>query len=464
MHKRIGEALESQFPDISEPHPELVAHHFTEARQPERAVEYWELAGARSLERYAHLEAIGHLNNGLSALEETPESPERDQREIHMRTTLGVPLQSTAGYSAPEVEANYVHAHELCGESPEAFPVLYGLFRYFMLQAKYPRAIELGEQLVRLADESQKPTEIVAANRAIGGPLVYQGNHSRALPHLEKVAGVKATEDLRAEFYSFDVVDPWITSLSYLSWAKWMLGYPEQAEALSSEAVTTAQSLKHPFSIALGLSFSQWLHQFNQNVAATRDAAEKALAISQEQGFAFWIGWGQVLRGWARARQGEAHDAVDEIRSGIVAWRKQGSELGCHYYYAMLAEACAADGQMDGAMQALNDGQQFADETGEGYYLAEIWRLRGEFFLQQDAGATKRAEQCFVKALEISVSQEAKSLELRAAISLARLLEKTGNKGEAHSTLSATFDWFTEGFGTPDMLEAKKLLDDLRNG
>lgn len=461
VHQRIGEALDVLFPDISERNPELVAHHFTQANVPEKAIDYWQLASSRSLERYAHREAIGHLTSGLEVLGKLDESPERNSREIQMRTSLGVPLQATLGYSAPEVEFNYVRAHELCGETPEAFPVLYGLFRYFMLQAKYPRSIELGEQLVRLADASQDLAGIVAANRAIASPLVYKGNHSRAVPHLEKVISIEATEDLRSEFYSFDVVDPWITSMSYLSWAKWLLGYPDQAAAHSQEAVATAEGLEHPFSIALGLSFSQWLHQFNQDVEATRNAADKAIAIAEEQGFAFWIGWGQVLRGWARARQGEADAGIDEIREGIVAWRKQGSELGCHYYYAMLAEACAAADRLDEAMTALDDGQKFSDETGEGYYAPELARLRGEFLLQQDPADTAAAESNFRQALELAGSQEAKSLELRAAMSLARLRSNAGNAAEARSTLASTFDWFTEGFDTHDLKEAKSMLEKL---
>jgi serine/threonine protein kinase/predicted ATPase len=459
VHQRIAETLDRQFPDISEPHPELVAYHFTEANVPEKAIEYWQRASTRSLERYAHAEAIGHLTSGLDVLGKMPESPERDRREIQMRTSLGVPLQATLGYSAPEVEFNYVRAHELCGETPEAFPVLYGLFRYFMLQAKYPRSIELGEQLVRLADASGDPAGVVAANRAIASPLVYKGDHARAVPHLEKVISIEATPDLRAEFYSFDVVDPWITSLSYLSWVKWLLGYPDQAAEHSREAVSTAEKLEHPFSLALGLSFSQWLHQFNQDVESTRKAADGALAIAREKGFAFWIGWGQVLRGWARARQGEGESGIDEMREGIVAWRKQGSELGCHYYYVMLAEACAANGQMDEAMTALDDGQKFAELTGEGFYAPEITRLRGEFILQQSSTNIVDAEALFRQAIDLAASQQAKSLELRAAMSLARLLANASKTAEARSILSTTFNWFTEGFGTHDLIEAKSMLE-----
>lgn len=461
MHLRIADSLESRFTDICERQPELVAHHFTEARVPEKALVYWERAGLRSLERIAHREAIGQLTQALDALAQLPESPERNRNEIQLRTTLGVPLQSTVGYSAPEVEENYTRAHQLCEGSNEAFPVLYGLFRYFMLQAKYPQAIELGEKLVRIADESQKQTEIVAANRALAGPLVYQGNHNRAMPLLAKVVTTPATEELRTEVYGYDVVDPWITSSSYLAWSKWLIGYPDQARTHCLEAIATAEGLQHPFSIALGLSFSQWLHQFRRDVSATQRAAEKALALSQEHGFAFWIGWCQTLLGWCKSTQGDAAAGIAEIRDGIEAWRKQGSELGSHYFYCLLTEACGQAGRLDEALAALDEADQFASDTGEGLFAPEIGRLRGKLLLRQDPSSVDVAETCFRQALECARSQRAKSLELRAARSLARLLHARGYSERARDVLAPVYNWFTEGFDTPDLQDASRLLQSI---
>ena len=462
VHRRIAEVLESQFGDICERQPKLVAHHFTAANAPEEAVDYWERAGTRSLERFAHSEAIGQLTQALEALANLPESPERNRRELHIRTTLGVPLQSTAGYSAPEVEENYSRAHQLCGKSNEAFPVLYGLFRYFMLQARFPQAIELGEQLVRLADESQKPTEMIAANRALGGPLVYQGDHVRAMPLLAKVVTTPATEELRAEVHSYDVVDPWIASLSYLAWSKWLLGYPDQAKNHMQEATATAEGLQHPFSIVLGLSFSQWFHQFRRDMTATKNAAAKALALSQDHGFDFWIGWCQTLLGWCQACQGDAEAGINAIRKGIDAWRKQGSELGSHYFYCLLTDACARVGRLDDSLAALDEADRFASDTGEGMFAPEIDRLRGSILLQQDSLSTADAETCFQRALELAQSQKAKSLELRAAHSLARLWQAPDAPGRAREVLAPVYEWFTEGFDTPDLQDARDLLKSLR--
>jgi predicted ATPase len=380
-----------------------------------------------------------------------------------MHISLGVPLQSTKGYSAPEVEDNYARAHRLCeqlGLTTQVFPVLYGMFRYYMLAAKYPTAEKLGEQLVGLADQVQNPNFLVAAHRALGGPLVYQGQHIRALPHLKKVISIEPTPELRAEAYRYDVVDPWIASRSYMTWALWLLGYPEQARDQSQQAITRAEALDHPFSVALALSFAQWLHQFCRDIDRTREMTEKALAISGEHAFAFWIGWGKVLRGWTMAHQGQSEEAIAEIQQGIVDWRAQGSELGCHYFLALLADACAKAGKIDDALNALVEAQDFADATGEGYWAPEIPRLRGELLLQRDPAAHPDAEVCFQESLDLARHQQAKSLELRAAMSLGRLWQTQGKAQVARELLTQVYGWFTEGFDTYDLKQAKTLLEE----
>ncbi len=461
FHLQIADVLEAQFPETCDSEPELLAHHFTEAVAAQKAVEYWDRAGQRALEKCAHLEAIEHLTSGLELLRTLPETAERHAQEIRMQVSLGVPLQSTKGYSAPEVQENYARAHELCqqlGLTAQSFPVLYGLFRYYMLQANYAKAEELGDQLVGMADQTDNPNFLVAAHRALGGPLVYQGQHNRALVHLKKVISIEPTPELRAEAYQYDVVDPWITSRSYMSWALWLLGYPEQALEQSRQAVTRAEGLEHPFSVALALSFAQWLHQFCHDVSRTRMTAERALTISTEQSFAFWIGWCRVLRGWTLAQHGQCDEAITEIREGIVDWRAQGSELGCHYYFALLAEACAKADRIDDALNALAEGQEFADATGEAYWAPEIPRLKGKLLLRRDPAAHEDAEKCFQAAIELAQKQEAKSLELRATMSLGRLWAERGSASEAHSMLAKTYEWFSEGFDTRDLREAKELL------
>lgn len=464
FHRVIGETIESDFSDVVSKQPELLAMHFTEAGLDPKAIEYWDQAGTRSLELRAHKEAIRHLRCGLELLEKQPESEDRLKREIRMRTAIGVPLQATIGYSAPEVEETYARAHQLCtqlGLTTELFPILYGMFRYYMLQAKYEKALELSSKLLAIADQTHTPHFVVAANRAHGGPPVYQGRHLQALPLLEKVVSIEPTVDLRAAVYRYDVVDPWIASRSYLSWACWLLGNPDQSLQHSNAAVQIADELDHSFSSALAISFSQWVHQFRRDVQRTLQTAEKAMAISREHGFAFWYGWCRVMRGWAMAQQGDHSDAIDEIRQGIVDWRAQGSELGSHYYYALLAEACAAAGRFDEGLVALDQAASFAAGTGEAFYVPEISRLRGEFLLRQDPDSVSQAESLFQQSLSEAENQNARALQLRAATSLSRLYNNSGKADDARQILQPIYEWFTEGLDTHDLLQAKELLDSL---
>ena len=438
FHHRIGQVLESQFADTVETQPEILAAHFTEAGDSTKAIEYWEKAGKRSLERRAFKEAIQQLSSGLELLRDQPESPDRYLREIHIHTSLGVPLQATIGYSAPEVEHNYARAHELCGRlglTTELFPVMYGMFRYYMLQAKYVRANDLAEQLVALSAKSNAADFVVASNRAKGSPLVYEGKHRQAIPYLERVASIDPTLELRAQVYKYDVVDPWIVASSYQSWAYWLLGEPDVAQKHSDDAIRIAKNLDHSFSLTLALSFSQWIHQFNRDVAKTREIAENALALAQEHGFAFWFGWCRIMRGWAMSQQGDYAKGIAEIEVGLVAWRAQGSELGSHYYYGLLAEACMTAGQLDKAATALDQAFQFAANTGEGFWLPEIVRLKGDLLLRSQPADIVGAESKFREALAIATKQDAKSLQLRASFSLAQHLASQGRASDARDTL-----------------------------
>jgi len=389
------------------------------------------------------------------------ESPERHEREIRIQIRLGVPLQSTRGYSAPEVQATYARAYELCqqlGQTTHLFPILYGLFRYYMLGANYTKARELGEQLRSLSDQSPNSAFTVASRRALGAPMVYQGDSVHARPHLEAVLAVAPTAELRVETYQYDVVDPWITSQSYMSWATWLLGFPDQAREHSRQAIAAAEQLQHPFSLALALSFAEWHHQFRRDVDETRRTAQRALQISTEHGFAFWAGWGEILLGWCDGQQGRGDSAIASIEQGMAKWAAQGQKLGRSYFLALLAETRVNAGRLDDALGDLAEAEEFCDATGEGYWRPEIHRLRGELLLRRDQDATAAAA-CFQQALERARTQQARSLELRAAMSLGRLWHSQGRPADAHNLLAEVFAWFTEGFDTPDITEAKALLD-----
>jgi predicted ATPase len=325
-----------------------------------------------------------------------------------------------------------------------------------MLQGKYAKAREIGQQLVGLADESNEPDFVVSAHRAVASPLVYQGEYAAAMPHLDKVLSIPATAEIRAKVNRYDVVDPWIAAGSYKAWALWLTGFPQQALEQSAKTVSAATALKHPFTITLALSFSTWLHQFRQDVPATLAAAERALALSEEHGFRFWIGWGNVLKHWALGTSGRDPNACEAIRQGIVAWRAQGSELGSSYFYAMQAEVALCQNRFTDAAAALTQADDFAKSTGEGFPLPELHRLRGEVAIRINNSAA--AETHFWDAIKIARQQNSRSLQLRATVSLARLLKSASRTTEARELLSEILTQFTEGYDTHDLKQAAELL------
>jgi TOMM system kinase/cyclase fusion protein len=463
FHVHIAEVLERRFPETCAAQPELLAHHFTEGSVISKAVENWARAGERARQRGAPGEAIGHFQRGIELIRTMPATPERKAQEIRMHLSLGAALQGTRGYSAPEVQAHYARGRELCQESglsSQLFPALYGLFRYCLLQAKYAGARELAEELLRMAGREPNPDFVVAAHRAMGTVLLYQGHQAEARTHLEKVNAVAPTAELRLALYRYDVVDPWVTSRFCLARTLWLLGYPEAGAEQSREALAMAGGLDHSFSLVLALCGASSFHQYVQDRQATQATAARALALATEKGFAFWIGWAKALSGWALAQPGRGHEAAAEIRQGLAAWHAQGSELARTYFLALLAEACAVAGRPEEGLTALAEAQEFADATGERFWQAEIHRLQGELLLQHDPLATPDAEVYFHQALAVAHRQQARSLELRAALSLARLWDRQGKAQAARELLAPVYGSFTEGFHAPDQQAARALLEE----
>jgi predicted ATPase len=463
FHLRIGEVLESRSPETAAQQPELLAHHFTQAGQTARAVEFWDRAAERSLRRCAHVEAVEQLTRALDLLRTLPDSPDRRAHEIKMHVALGVPLQATRGYSAPEVEATYARAEELCrhgGTTAQTFPVVYGLFRYYLLKAQYHKAQDLAERLAQTADEGRNVEYRAAADRALGSALVYQGHYPAAIDRLRHVTAIAPTPELRSAAYAYDVVDAWVVAHSYLAWALWLMGWPDQARAQSRSALEAAAALDHPFSLVLAKAFASWSLQFEGDVAGTLQTAEETLAIAGERRFAFWFGWGRVMRGWAVGRAGDPAGGAAEIREGLAQWRAQGSELGRSYFLGLLADVLGAGGRADEGLTALAEADESSASTGEGFWRPEIHRLRGDLLLRtlNVAGA----EAAYQTALDEARRQQARSHELRAAASLARRAAARGDPAAGRDLLAPVLARFTEGFDSPDLKAAQELLEQLR--
>jgi predicted ATPase len=454
--------LESQFPETIEGQPELLAHHYSEAGLTEQAVHYWQHAGQRASERSAHVEAISHLTTGLELLQTLPETLEHVQREVDMLIALGASLLATKGQAAPEVGETYRRAQQLCQyleDSQQVFPVLRGLWHYYLVRAELQTAHALAEQLLTLAQQAQDSTRLLVAHGVLGRTLFYLGEI--ALAHTRHAQGMALYDPQQHRSSAFLYgEDSGVVCHSYAAWTLWHLGYPDQGLTRSREAVTLAQQGVHPFSLAYTLSLAAVFHQFCREVRTAQERAEAAISLAKEQGFPYWRAFGALLRGWALAHQGYVQEGIEQITQGLTAWRATGAEIARPYFLALLAEAHGIMRQPEAGLTTLAEALALVDKTEERWYESELYRLKGVLLLQQSLDNQAEAEHCFQQAITIARSQQAKSWELRAATSLAKLWQQQGKRQEAHDLLAPVYNWFTEGFDTLDLKDTKALLDE----
>jgi predicted ATPase/class 3 adenylate cyclase len=479
-HRQIAQVLEERFPDTPETQPELLARHYTEAGLVGQAVPYWQRAGQRTLEHSANVEAIRHLTKGLELLQLLPATPERAQQELTFQITLGSALAVNKGYAAPEVERAYTRARELCqqlGETPQLFPVLWGLWNFYLVRAELQAARELGEQLLSLAQRVQDPVLLLEAHDALGQTFFCLGEFALARAHLEQGIALYDPQQHRSLAFLYGGEDPGVLCLCYAGRVLWALGYADQALRRIHEALTLAQELSHPHSLAIALDWAAGLHQHCREVQAVQERAEAVIALATEQGFPHWVAGGTALRGWALAEQGQEEEGSAQVRWGLAAWQDTGAEAFRPTHLALLAEAYGKAGQAEKGLAALADAPALVEKTEERWYEAELYRLKGQLTLQKLSVISCQlsvtdprplipdpqgeAEACFLKAVEVARKQQAKSWELRAMMSLAKLWQRQGKQKEAHQMLFEVYGWFTEGFDTKDLQEAKTLLDEL---
>jgi predicted ATPase len=404
----------------------------------------------------------------------------RAQQELALHLTLGVPLQAIRGYSSPEVKATYTRARELfqqVGETRQLFPVLFGLRTFYQVQGEFLAARELGEQLLGLAQKEQDPALLVAAYRALGSTLFHLGELGAAQAYLEQSLTLYDSQRHRSHQFLYGI-EPGVFGLTDAAWVLWHLGYPDQARQKSDAARTLAQELSHPFSLGAARVYAAMLRQLRRERPLTQEWAEAAITLAHEQGFPLWLGQGSVLQGWAQAEQGQSEEGISQIRQGLATYQAIGAGLFRSYFLVLLAEAYGKAGQAEDGLAALAEALEVVDTSGERFYEAELYRLKGQLTLQkfqvsgskfqvQNSSASgvrspaSEAEECFLRAIEIAQRQQAKSLELRAVMSLSRLWQHQGKREEARQMLAEIYNWFTEGFDTKDLQEAKALLEEL---
>jgi len=470
LHRRIGRREEEGYGERAGEIAAELAVHFEQGRDYRRGVQYLRQAAENALRRSAHREAINHLIKGLELLKALPDIPERIQQELTLQVTLGAALMATKGYAAPEVEEAYTRARELCqqvGETPQLFTALWGLWVFYCVRGELQTARELGEQLLSLAQSAQDPALFLEAYVALGLTLFCLGELAPALAHLEQGIALYDPQQHRSHAFIYGQ-DPGMICLSWAALALWFLGYPDQALKRSHEALTLVRELSHPHSLAYALSFAAGVHQLRREGQAAQEQAEAVMALSSEQGFALWLAMGTVLRGWVLAEQERGEEGIVQICQGLAAGQATGAGILRPYFLALLAEAYGKKGQTEDGLIVLAETLAGVHKNAERFYEAELYRIKGELLQKaesrrQKAGSEirKEAEECFHKAIDLARRQNAKSLELRATMSLARLWQQQGKKTKARRLLAGIYGWFTEGFDTADLQETKVLLEGL---
>jgi DNA-binding winged helix-turn-helix (wHTH) protein/class 3 adenylate cyclase/predicted ATPase len=459
-HAHIAEVLETQFADLTATQPELLAHHYTAAGRHAQAMPYWQRAGEQAAQRSAHAEAIAHLTQGLAVLQELSDTKTRAHQELALQRSLGTSLL-TRGFGLPEVGVTYSRARDLCeqlGETDELFPVLFGLWGFHHLRLEWQDAREVAQQLLTLAAQQSDTGPRLIAHRVMGDTLYWLGEFVAARAHLEQGIALYDAEQHRAYAYRYGQ-DPLMGCQANMAWTLWELGYPDQALQRMEAAVAWAQHLAHPFSLAYALNFAMLLQGRRRAWHAELDLADQLEQLGNEQGFAQWTAQAVRARGRAMIMLGR-QEGMDHVVQGEAAARATGTRPRTGTL-SSLATRYHRMGQTAEALRLAREALALAEATGEHVLLAELHRLPGEFLLALSETNHPEATACFLQALDIARSQQAKFWELRAATSLARLWQHQDKRQEAYDLLAPVYDWFTEGFDTADLREAKALVQAL---
>jgi predicted ATPase len=440
-----------------------LAMHFERGRDYWRAVQYLAQAADNAAQRHAYPEVVALLTKGVALLATLPETPARTRQELSLQLALGPALMATKGPTAPEVEQTYARARTLCtqvGATTQLFPTLWGLCEFYRNRGALQTAQEFGEQLYQLAQCATALTSRLEAHEMLGTILFFVGDYATARTHFEQ--GIALTDSMaqRAQVLHQGEV-PGVRCLALVAWTLWCLGYPAQAVRRSQEALTLAQALAHPYSLTQAQHIAAFLHHRLREAPAVQAQAEAPLTLATAQGFPLHVGLGTCWRGWALAMQGQEAAGLVQLHQGLAAVVATGQELTRPLCLVLLAEAMGQAGQVAAGLCLLAEARTVLEANGRGDLRAEAYRLQGAFLLRQAEPDTAQAETCFQQALAIARRQQAKAWELRAAMSLSRLWQQQGKWREAQALLAPLYSWFTEGFDTADLQEARALLAEL---
>jgi class 3 adenylate cyclase/predicted ATPase len=470
LHVRIAEALESQFAEIVETQPELLARHCTEAGLIEKAMGLWSKAGQRSLERSALIEATEQLTRALAQIAALPATPDLRRQQIKFQVALANALMYVKGYAAPETKAaveqarSLIEQAEALGEPAEdpllLFSVLYGFWVANTVAFNGDVMRDHAARFLTLAEKQGAAGPLMVGHRLMGTSLVSTGDIAKARAHCDKAIALYDPVEHRPLATRFGQ-DVGVAILFWRSWALWLLGYPEAALADADDALKNAREIGHAGTLMYILHGATWTHIQCGDYAIAAAQSQELIALADEKGAPYWKALGMMNQGWVLARTGNASDAIKMLTSGITAYRSTGSTIFITFYLLNLAHARAELGQLEEAWRGIGEAMTAVETTKETWCEAEVHRTAGEIGQLSPEPDAAKAEAYFERALAVAREQQAKSWELRAAMSMARLWRDQGKPKEARELLAPVYGWFTEGFDTVDLKEAKALLDEL---
>ncbi|CAN5669650.1 hypothetical protein BH10CHL1_BH10CHL1_31790 [soil metagenome] len=471
LHEAVATVLELIYAEQVENQAAQLAHHYEEAQIVTKTIHYLGLAVERALYLLANEEALTHLRKALLLLEQMPETPERRHKELEFRLRFGTVMLAIWGHGGPELLANYNIAYQLAqryGDVTQRMAALWGLRSHYIVRSQNQKALLLDQEFLPLAEKVQSADLLVEAHRNIGFSFVHLGEFVQARNHFEQgLTFYDAKHTDSAQRYGRDTG---VSSLNYLAKSLWMLGYPAQARQRTDEGLALAQSLSHPLSLAYAFNNSVHIAQLNGDLQTMQGYLEPGLALVQQHKFTQWIACGLRWYGWLLIQQGNIKKGFEYFEQGFALAEEIGFIWQKRHFLSLLADAHKSVHQIEAGLSVLRQALEEETEIDDQYGVPDLYRLKGELLLMQNAAkegslrtveAIDEAIECFQQSLEIARSQQAKSLELRTAMSLSRLWHTQGRTMEAQQLLVPIYAWFTEGFDTHDLREAKHLLDAL---
>jgi class 3 adenylate cyclase/tetratricopeptide (TPR) repeat protein len=458
-HRHIAESLETRFPEIPRLQPEVLAHHYTEAAISEKAAHYWLEAGKLAIKHSANIEAASHLRRGIEVCKLISPQRKQERLELNFQSLLGSVLAATEGYADPQTAGAYMRARVLCQEKGLAvhlIPALTGLWGFHCARGQLSEAEKVARECLQVAEKVGNPRFMLHAHQLVGATMFFLGEFLKARTHLERaVTFYREMPPLLSA-----VQEPIVDALSYLPTILWILGQPERSLAVLQEAHAAALKHSQPFNIVFANFWAARLFILRREPPKVREYAEATRAWSNEKELKPILASLSGFAGWALVKQGRGKDALSQIKTAIEEWRGTGAQIHVPYYLGALADGYRELRMMDEGLEVLKEALELVEATGNRDYEADLYRLRGELLLQK-GGDEAEVERHLKTAIDVSRRQAAKMFELRAATSLARLLEQQGRTEEAKQTLSEVYGWFSEGFDTVDLREARELLDAL---